>query len=109
MEQLMTVAIVRRLRRARLGRGRTGGPGCGSGLIEALHRRGDDVEVVVDGQDGEPGDYSCARCTQPSPAAGQGRTFETEVAPATASQHLASLMDAQACHELVRVISPYRC
>jgi hypothetical protein len=84
MEQLMTMAIVRRLRGARLGRGRTGGPGCGSGCIEALHRRGDDVEVVVEMQDGEPGDYSCARRTPPSPTAGRGM-FETEVAPATAS------------------------
>jgi hypothetical protein len=35
--------------------------------------------------------------------------FETGVAPATASQQLASLMDAHACHDLVGVISPYRC
>jgi hypothetical protein len=34
--------------------------------------------------------------------------FETEVAPATASQQLASLMDAHASHDLVGVISLYR-
>jgi hypothetical protein len=38
-----------------------------------------------------------------------GWMFETEVAPATASQQLASLMDAHAYHDLVGVISPYRC
>ena len=37
--------------------------------------------VVVEVQDGEPGDYSCARRTPPSPTAGQGWMFETEVAP----------------------------
>jgi hypothetical protein len=35
--------------------------------------------------------------------------FETEVAPATASQQLASLMDAHAYHDLVGVFSLYRC
>jgi hypothetical protein len=34
--------------------------------------------------------------------------FETEVAPATASKQLASLMDARAYHDLVGVISLYR-
>ena len=65
--------------------------------------------VVVEVQDGEPGDYSCARRTPPSPTAGQGWMFETEVAPATASQQLASLMDAHAYHDLVGVISLYWC
>ena len=51
------------------------------------------------------GDYSCAGRTPPSPTAGQGWIFETEVAPATASQQLASLMDAHAYHDLVGVIS----
>lgn len=54
------------------------------------------------------GDYSCAGRTPPSPTAGQGWIFETEVAPATASQQLASLMDAHAYHDLVGVISLYR-
>jgi hypothetical protein len=57
-------------------------------------------------QDGEPGDYMCVRRTPPSPTAGQGWMFETEVAPATASQQLASLMDAHAYHDLAGVISP---
>jgi hypothetical protein len=52
------------------------------------------------------GDYSCARRTPPT--AGQGWMFKTEVAPATASQQLASLMDAHAYHDLVGVISLYR-
>ncbi len=34
--------------------------------------------------------------------------FETEVAPATASQQLASLMDARAYHDLMGAISLYR-
>ena len=45
------------VRRALLGRENTGGAGCGSGCGEVFHRLacdlGDDVEVLVEVQDGE--------------------------------------------------------
>ena len=48
------------VRGARLGREKTGGAGCGSGCGEAFHwlacDLGDDVEVLVEVQDGESGE-----------------------------------------------------
>ena len=108
MEQLMTVAIVRRLPGGAWARENRW-----SVLRFSLSRRSIGGATMS---------KSLSRCKTVSPATARvrgarsrrrqparGGRSRPRVAPATASQQLASLMDAHAYHDLVGVISQYRC